>query len=195
MTEANPPAQPEELRRRILLLVAEPHRRPEPPYHDEIAEELNEAEDAIRDQLRILDHRGFVFLQTALDTLIPTITPQGLLEVEKIAQEAPQPDSPPSSEPQEFEHSPDYATVIWRGREFHFSPMQSHAVRLLHEEFQAGRNNLRDANVIEDIEAKVRTLHDLFKRPCGVWGKLIIKGERQGTHRLNLSRQVPPDSN
>ena len=82
MTEANPPAQPEELRRRILFLVAEPHRRPEPPYHDEIAEALNEAEDAIRDQLRILEHRGFVFLQTVLDTLIQTITPQGLLEAE-----------------------------------------------------------------------------------------------------------------
>ena len=99
MTEANPPAQPEELRRRILFLVAEPHRRSEPPYHDEIAEELNEAEDTIRDQLWILDHQGFVFLQTLLDFLIPNITPKGLLEVEKIAQKTPEVKvSPPASE-------------------------------------------------------------------------------------------------
>ena len=99
MTESNPPAQPEELRRRILLLVAEPQRRSEPPYHDEIAEELNEAEGTIRDQLWILDHQGFVFLQTLLDFLIPNITPKGLLEVEKIAQKTPEVKvSPPASE-------------------------------------------------------------------------------------------------
>ena len=99
MTEANPPAQPNELRRRILFLVAEPHRRSDPPYHDAIAEELNEAEDTIRDQLWILDHQGFVFLQTLLDTLIPNITPEGLLEVEKMAQKTPEVKvSPPASE-------------------------------------------------------------------------------------------------
>ncbi|MFP6566018.1 MAG: winged-helix domain-containing protein, partial [Dehalococcoidia bacterium] len=152
--------------------MAEPHRRSEPLSHDEIAEELNEAEDAIRDQLRILDHRGFVFLQTVLDILIPNITPKGLLEAEKLTQAAPQPDPPPISEtipePQEFDASADYTTVKWQDKEFHFTPLQSHVVRLLHEEFQQGRNDLRDAHVIENVESKVRTLHDLFKRSCGV---------------------------
>ncbi len=65
MTESNPPAQPDkELRRRILFLMAEPHRRTDPPYLDEIVEELDEAEDMIRVQLLVIDYQGFVFLQT-----------------------------------------------------------------------------------------------------------------------------------
>ena len=202
MTESNPPAQPDkELSRRILLFLEEADRRGvDHPHAIEIADALNETEKVILRHSRILECDGLVKLRWYIGGgALVELLPKGLQELEKIAQTAPQPDPPPisetSSESQEFEHSPDYATVIWRGREFHFSPMQSHAVRLLHEEFQEGRNNLRDAYVIETIEAKVRTLHDLFKRSCGVWDKLIIKGERQGTHRLNLSRQVPPDSN
>ena len=189
MMEANPPAKHEDLRRRILFLVAEPHRRSDPPYHDAIAEELNEAEDTIRDQLWILDHQGFVFLQTLLDFLIPNITPKGLLEVEKIAQTAPQPDPPPISEPspelQEFGHSADYRRVDWRGKRFHFSPMQSQVVSLLHEEFKEGRDELGDAVLLEGSDSTGRYLRDIFRRHCA-WGTLIIAGESKGTHKLNL---------
>ena len=190
MTEANPPAQPkEELRRRILFLVAEPHRRSEPPYHDEIAEELNEAADTVRDHLLILEHKGFVFLQTVLDTLIPNITPEGLLEVEKMAQTAPQPDPPPisepSPEPQEFEHSVDYRRVDWQGKKFRFSPMQSRVVRLLHEEFKEGRDELGAAVLLDGSDSTGEYVRDIFRRHCA-WGTLIIKGEGKGTHKLNL---------
>ena len=196
MTEANPPDKLSDLGRRILFLLKEKDRRGDYPYLFQIASDLEETREDIKDQLDILKDLGLAEVTFFIGgDAQPFITGTGKLELEQWGQATPVTGSPPSSEPQEFDHSPDYATVIWRGREFHFSPMQSHAVRLLHKEFQEGRNDLRDAYVIETIEAKVRTLHDLFKRSCGVWDKLIIKGERQGTHRLNLSRQVPPDSN
>ena len=189
MTESNPPAQPEELRRRILFLVAEPHRRSEPPYHDEIAEELDEAADTVRDHLLILDRQGLVFLQTVLDTLIPNITPEGLLEVKKLTQATPQPDSPQvsetSSEPQDFWHSADYRRVDWRGKRFRFTPMQSHVVRLLHEEFKRGGGELGDVWLLERSGSTGKYLRDIFRRHCA-WGTLIIAGESKGTHKLNL---------
>ena len=128
-------------------------------------------------------------MQTALDTLIPTITPQGLLEVEKIAQEAPQPDSPPSSETSsespEFGHSADYRRVDWQGKKFRFSLMQSRVVRLLHEEFKEGRDELGAAVLLEGSDSLGKYLRDIFRRHCA-WGTLIIKGEGKGTHKLNL---------
>ena len=189
MMEANPPDKPEELRRRILFLVAEPHRQSQPPYHDEIAEELDEAADTVRDHLLALDRQGFVFLQTAVNDLIPNITPEGLLEVKKIAQTSPQPDPPPisepSPEPQEFEHSVDYRRVDWRGKRFHFSPMQSQVVRLLHEEFKEGRDELGAAVLLEGSDSTGKYVRDIFRRHCA-WRTLIIKGEGKGTHKLNL---------
>ena len=185
MTEANPPAQPEELCRRILLLVAEPHRRSEPPYHDEIAEELNEAEDAIRDQLRILEHRGFVFLQTALDTLIPTITPQGLLEAEKLTQAAPQPDPPPSSEPQEFQHNEDYSVVIWRDKEYFLTVPQAECVRLLHEEHIHGTRWLRGPDIRRRINTDAIRMIDIFK-DSPAWNDKLVVRHPQNFYRLNL---------
>ena len=191
MTESNPPAQPDkkELRRRLLFLVAEPHRRSDPPYHDAIAEELNEAEDTIRDQLWILDHQGFVFLQTLLDFLIPNITPEGLLEVEKLTQTAPQPDPPPISEPspesQEFQHSLDYASVNWRGQEYQFNEDQATCVRLLHEAWLEGTPYLSGHHLLTTIEGAVK-MSGLFKRHPA-WKHLILIGERKATYRLNLS--------
>ena len=190
MTEANPPAQPNELRRRILFLVAEPHRRSDPPYHDAIAEELNEAEDTIRDQLWILDHQGFVFLQTLLDFLIPNITPKGLLEVEKIAQATPQPDPPPisetSSESQEFQHSPDYASVTWRGQQYQFNKNQATCVRLLHEAWLEGTPHLSGYYLLSEIKGAVK-MSGLFKgHPA--WKELIVPLRKpKATYRLNLS--------
>ena len=193
MTEANPPAQPEELRRRILFLMAEPHRRTDPPYLDEIVEGLDEAEGTIRDQLWILDHQGFVFLQTVWDSLIPNITPEGLLEVEKMAQTSPQPDPPsisePSPESQEFQHSPDYASVNWLGQQYQFNKKQATCVRLLHEAWFEGTPYLSGQHLLSEILSASR-MSDLFKgHPA--WNSLIVSGERRATYRLKLSPKLP----
>ena len=101
------------------------------------------------------------------------------------------PAAPPSKsefspEPQEFVPSPDYRRVDWRGKKFHFSPMQSHVVRLLHKEFQRGRGELGDAWVLEGVGSHGKYLRDIFRRH-GAWGTLIIEGENKGTHKLSLS--------
>ena len=194
MTEANPHAQPEELRRRILFLVAEPHRRSEPPYHDEIAEELNEAEDTIRDQLWILDHQGFVFLQTLLDFLIPNITPKGLLEVEKIAQATPQPDSPPSSEtspePQEFPHNEDYTLVIWRGKDYFLTERQAECVCLLHKAHTDGTRWLRGQDILKKISPSPKgtvsiRMSDIFK-DSPAWNDGLVTTNKRSFYRLDI---------
>ena len=180
----------------MLRYLLERERRPELglPEIPEISEVIGLTPDDTSDLIDILDSEGAIKAIRSIDGgAAPMLTGHGKLMLAALSESLGEKDTQP--DPQEFQNSPDYATVIWRGREIHLTPMQSHAVRLLHEEFQQGRNDLRDAYVIVTIEANVRTLHDLFKRSCGVWDKLIIKGERQGTHRLNLSRQVPPDSN
>ena len=54
MTEANPPAQPEELRRRILFLLQEKDRQGDYRHLFQIASDLEETPEDIRDQLDIL---------------------------------------------------------------------------------------------------------------------------------------------
>ena len=124
MTEANPPDKLSDLGRRILFLLKEKDRRGDYPYLFQIASDLEETREDIKDQLDILKDLGLAEVTFFIDEdAQPFITGTGKLELEQWGQASPETDSPPSSEPQEFDHSPDYATVIWRGREFHFSPM------------------------------------------------------------------------
>ena len=190
MMESNPPAQPEELRRRILLFVAGPHRRSEPPYHDEIAEELNEAEDTVRDHLLILDQQGLVFLQTVLDTLIPNITDKGMLEVEKLTRAAAVPNLPPSSESQAFQPNKDYSVVIWRGKEYFLTDRQAKCVRLLHGAHTDGTHWLSGPNILRKIEPSRKgnigiRMSDIF-RDSPAWNDGLVVRNSQNFYRLNL---------
>ena len=192
MTESNPPAQPDkELSRRILLFLEEADRRGvDHPHAIEIADALNETEKVILRHSRILECDGLVKLRWYIGGgALVELLPKGFLELEKMAQTSPQPDPPPisepSPEPQEFEHSVDYRRVDWRGKRFHFSPMQSHVVRLLHEEFKEGRDELGAAVLLEGSDSLGKYLRDIFRRHCA-WGTLIIAGESKGTHKLNL---------
>ena len=191
MTESNPPAQPEELRRRILLFLEEADRRGvDHPQSTAIADALTETEEVILRQSKILEDDKLVKLRLYIGGgALVELLPKGLLELEKMAQTAPQPDPPPisepSPEPQDFGHSADYRRVDWRGKRFRFSPMQSQVVRLLHEEFKEGRDELGDAVLLEGSDSTGKYLRDIFRRHCA-WGTLIIAGESKGTHKLNL---------
>ena len=98
MTEANPPAQPEELCRRILLFLEEADRRGvDHPHLHAIADALNETEKVIRRQSRILEGDGLVKLRWYIGGgALVELLPKGLQELEKMAQTAPQPDPPPN---------------------------------------------------------------------------------------------------
>ena len=115
MMESNPPAQPEELRRRILLYLKEGQRRVDYPNLFHIAVDFGEKPEDIRDQLDILKDLGLAEVTFFLDgDALPSITGKGKLKLEQRGQTAPQPDLPPisetSAESQEFQHSPDYAS-------------------------------------------------------------------------------------
>ena len=115
MMEANPSAKLSDLGRRILFLLKEKDRRGDYPYLFQIASDLEETREDIKDQLDILKDLGLAEVTFFLDgDALPLITGKGKLELEQRGQTARQPDLPPisetSSESQEFQHSPDYAS-------------------------------------------------------------------------------------
>ncbi len=197
MTESNPPAQPEkELRRRILLFLEEEDRRGvDHPHAIEIADALNETEKVILRHSRILECDGLVKLRWYIGGgALVELLPKGLLEVEKIAQATPETDSPSSSETssqsQELEHSPDYASVTWRGQQYQFNKNQATCVRLLHEAWLEGTPYVLGHTLLSAIEGAVK-MSGVFRRHPA-WKRLILMGDRKATYRLNLSPQIRP---
>ena len=69
MTESNPPAQPDkkELRRRILLYLKEAQRRVDYPYLSDIARDLGETPEDIKDQLDIMKDLGLAEVTFFID--------------------------------------------------------------------------------------------------------------------------------
>jgi len=191
MTEANPPAQPEELRRRILLYLSKADGQDDYRHLFQIATDFGETPKEIRDQLEILESQGLVDVDFFTNgNALPTITGKGKLEVEKIAQEAPQPDPPPSSEPQEFRHNKDYSVVIWRGKEYFLTVRQAKCVRLLHEAHTDGTRWLRGKDILSKVipsrkgNENIR-LSDIFK-DSPAWNDGLVDPERRYFYRLNL---------
>ena len=60
MTEANPPDKLSDLARRILLYLKEAQRRVDYPYLSDIARDLGETPEDIKDQLEILESEGLI---------------------------------------------------------------------------------------------------------------------------------------
>ena len=198
------------------LLERERRREPELPETPAISKVIGLTPDDTSDLIDILYSKGAIKANRSIaGGAAPMLTGSGKLMLEVLSEElgakgavvtdvrdelctlppgpnaedaqaSPAPKSESSPEPQEFVPSPDYRRVDWRGKKFHFSPMQSHVVRLLHEEFQTGRGELGDAWVLERVGSQGKYLRDLFRRH-GAWGTLVIEGENKGTHKLSLS--------
>ena len=84
MTEANPPAQPKELRRRPLFLLKEKDRQGDYRHLFQIASDFDETSEDVRDQLDILKDLGLVEVTFFLDgDALPLITGKGKLELEQ----------------------------------------------------------------------------------------------------------------
>ena len=120
---------------RLLQYLSERERHPELrlPEIPEISEVIGLTDHKTSDLIDILDSEGAIKANRSIDGgAAPMLTGHGKLMLEvlseelgaKDAQAHQSPRSETSSEPQEFDHSPDYATGIWRGREIHLSPMQ-----------------------------------------------------------------------
>ena len=197
MTEANPPDKLSDLGRRILFLLKEKDRRGDYPYLSDIAKDLGETPEDIKDQLDIMKDLGLAKVTFFIDgDAQPFITGTGKLKLEQWGQAASQPDPPPISETrsdsQEFQHSTDYASVNWLGQQYQFNKNQATCVRLLHEAWLEGTSYLSGHTLLSAIESASR-VSDLFKHHPA-WNHLIVPGERKATYRLKLSPKLPPNS-
>jgi len=179
------------------LSERERRREAELPEIPAISEVIGLTPDDTIDLIDILDSEGAIKAIRSIDGgSAPMLTGHGKLMIEVLSEELgakgavvtdvrdelctlppgpnaedaqapPAPKSESSPEPQEFVPSPDYRRVDWRGKKFHFSPMQSHVVRLLHEEFQTGRGELGDAWVLERVGSQGK-----YCRPSAIMGHI-----------------------
>ena len=188
---------------RLLQYLSERERRPELglPEIPQISEAIGLTPDETSDLIAILDDDGAIEANwTFGGEAAPKLTGRGKLRLavlseasrEEDAQVHPPSDSESSPEPQELEHSPDYASVIWRGQEYQFNKNQATCVRLLHEAWLKGTAYLSGHYLLGEIESASK-MSDLFKRHPA-WGSLIVLGERRATYRLKLSPKFPPNS-
>ena len=178
MTESNPPAQLEELRRRILFYLGEElNRGVDHPHLHAIADALNETEGDIRRQSEILGYQGLVELRWYIGGgALVELLPKGKLELEKMAQE--------------FQHSADYASVNWRGQAYQFNRNQATCVRLLHEAWLEGTPHLSGHYLLTTIEGAVK-MSGLF-RDHPAWKELILPlTNPKASYRLNLPPKIP----
>jgi hypothetical protein len=81
-------------------------------------------------------------------------------------------------------HTPDFASVLWNDKLYHFTPLQSKAVRLLWQAWEQGGMGLRQEWLLETIGSDCARLADLFKdHPA--WGAMIQPaGSGRGTFAL-----------
>ncbi|MCL0099936.1 hypothetical protein M1O55_03595 [Dehalococcoidia bacterium] len=193
MTEANPPAQVTKLGSRIL--VSGDHHKQLKVLSQEMSAALATMTKSFErlqfpiirmppmPTLKILEtlqanwFTGVFPPPSFIDNLQPTCSPATL---------------EPSPQVEEFRHSPDYATVIWKGQPFYFNRHQAACVSLLHEGWMNGTEILGGHYLLSAIESASR-MSDLFKHHPA-WGSLIVLGERKATYRLNLSPKFPPNS-
>jgi len=85
-----------------------------------------------------------------------------------------------------FTHSEDYRSVTLQGKPYTLTTSQAAIVQMLHEELQHGTPELGQAYILERLGTPNSRLRDTFKGP-ELWGKLIVRGKKRGTYRLNLA--------
>ena len=156
MTEANPPDKLSDLGRRILFLLKEKDRRGDYPYLFQIASDLEETPEDIKDQLDIMKDLGLAEVTFFIDEdAQPFITGTGKLKLEQWGQASPETGSPPSSETSlespEFRANKDYSVVIWQGKEYFLTVRQAKCVRLLHEAHTDGNPWLRGPDILKEV--------------------------------------------
>ncbi len=83
-----------------------------------------------------------------------------------------------------FEYSPDYSTVILRGKVFPLTKRQARVVELLHKAYKAHIPELLHASILEQLSTPHSRLRDSFRKP-GLWNSLFISS--RGKIRLKIT--------
>jgi hypothetical protein len=90
---------------------------------------------------------------------------------------------------EEFNHSPDFSTVILRGRRFVLTRLQREVVKILWEAYKNGASGLSQKHILQQVANNPGhfsdSLKDIFRSTPRVMGGLIVR-ERRGIYRLNL---------
>ncbi|MGA7637525.1 MAG: hypothetical protein WCB00_11385 [Candidatus Acidiferrales bacterium] len=122
--------------------------------------------------------------QTALELLKSELASR--FEVPSTPEVSPKSGAMPRDD-EKFEHSGDYRSIWWNGKDHSLTYRQALVVQLLYEAYLAGTPGLSGAYILEKLEATTSRLRDSFRR-SDLWGKgkLIIPGTKRGLYCLNL---------
>jgi hypothetical protein len=80
---------------------------------------------------------------------------------------------------------PDGRSVNLRGEEFSLTPTQAQVFDILYKAYQNGTPDVSEAYIIDHLGYEKGKVKDVFKRHDN-WQKLIVKGARKDTFRLNI---------
>jgi hypothetical protein len=84
-----------------------------------------------------------------------------------------------------FQHSPDYRSITFAGENCTLTRNQSLVVETLHEAYLKGLPEVGKDLLLQKVESTNVRLRDTFKN-SPLWRRLIVRGEKRGTYRLNL---------
>lgn len=89
----------------------------------------------------------------------------------------------------DFEHSSDYRSIMWCGKNYVLTPRQAEIVSILHGAYRAGNPALRwdqisDRLIMSEMDTLPTKMSDVFKKSF-LWGKLVIRMSRD-MYKLNL---------
>ncbi|HEY4310478.1 MAG TPA: hypothetical protein VGN12_13585 [Pirellulales bacterium] len=102
---------------------------------------------------------------------------------------APKPGPPAKRQATEgFRSSDDFATVIWRDREFYFTGLQAKAVEALFRAFENGAPSLHQSSVLKAAGSDQKSLASLFRngKRHPAWHTLIVAGKVKGSFHLQI---------
>lgn len=101
------------------------------------------------------------------------VATESLARVEEVAQ-LPQ-----------FAHSEDFRTVNYQGQEFHLTLNQARVTERLLIARENRTSEVHQDTLLENLGIYSKRVRDVFKN-SPAFGRLIVKGEKKGTFRLNL---------
>ena len=85
----------------------------------------------------------------------------------------------------DFNPSPDYRSVNYKGKLYSFTGRAAEVIQILHQQYLLGSPELGKDYILEKIGCTSKNMRDVFQR-CPGWKKIIIRGETRGTYLLNL---------
>ena len=90
-------------------------------------------------------------------------------------------------------HSTDFRSMLWSGTHYSFTANQAPAVRLLHENWEAGTPDVGDETLLLAVDPKAPPARlDVLFRNHPAWGTLIVSGGTRGSHRLSNPTEENP---